>query len=258
MLGFFFSLISTRLRAQLSGLKLQLLYIFQDLLTLFILYQTSESFSALKDSSHSLFGYMLLGELVLRLPTSLIFTPFERIRPWIESGALEYATGFRGGVKRVIFFEALSYALIDLLRCLLTLLICSLFFSSYLSSELLWRAVSVEILSTPLFLLIGLASMPLSLFFRSGRMIVGRLIGLMAIFSGGYFPLKTLGESFSLLSYINPLSLYISAIRDGFSLVHIGALFLLTCISFGLYQFCSFSLERALKSGRFDEILGAG
>ncbi len=256
MLGFIFSILFSRLRSQFKGFKLQLIYVFQDILSLFILYQTSEAFSHVKTTENSLFGYLLIGELVLRLPTTLIFTPFERMRPWIESGALEYAIGFKGGPKKVFIYESFSFALIDLIRCLGTLSLCALIFSDYINRDLYIRAMIVEITTMPLFLMIGLVMLPLSVFYTWGRMVVGRVIGVMAIFSGGYFPLSFLGESQHVLTHLNPLTIYIDSIRVGLNLESLFILLLLYVFVAGLFFLSSSLLIRKLKSGSCEELKG--
>ncbi len=256
MLGFLFNLIFSRVRSQFKGFKLQVIYLLQDLLSIFILFHTSQAFSETKTTEHSLFGYLLIGELILRLPTSLLFTPFERMRPWIESGALEYALSFKGGLKKVIFFESFSYALIDLVRCLFTLSCCAVIFDEFIGRELFFRALIIEIVTMPLFLLIGLTLLPVSIFFSWGRMLIGRGIGLLAIFSGGYFPLQLLGQYQALLEWINPLSIYVKAIKVGFYLSDALTLVAFYLIISMLFTLTSSQMIKRIKSGKYEELKG--
>ena len=252
MLSFFFSMLFTDFKKQFSGHKLQLLHLGQDLLVLFVLYQTSEAFSQVKVSGESLFGHLLFGEIILRLPSMLIFLPTDKMRPWVESGALEYMLSFEGGPNRVILLESLGAGLAQALRSFLLLGCVYLFLPQYLDASLFLRAVVVQVLTLPIFIVVGLSLMPISLYYRWGRSMMGRLIGILGLLSGGYFPLSNFNEYRDLATFFNPLALYVNAIKSAVPVVSIMSGVLIGIMVSTLFLFSSVFFNKRLRNGQIE------
>jgi ABC-type uncharacterized transport system permease subunit len=245
---------------------------FLELLSIFIglsiYYYVSIAFGGSVESGIGQFGgsyfeYVVFGEIFMTLPLYFLDAPFRKLKSSIVEGTFLTYISLPISVNRLIFVLA-SWNLIQVLkRLLFTVLIAVVFFGFSFKVNAIFYLFILSVLSSFVFLGIGLCVASLLMIFGRGASALGYLNTFIAVTSGSYFPLSVLPEWIIATSKtFSPFTLFLESSR----MIHSGRVsfqdFLITSLVLlfwggllflGRYFF-SRSLDHYRKNGRFEVI----
>lgn len=222
-------------------------YILGEILTIFltvlIYYYSSKAFIPNQNLPLNFYGsdfftYILWGDLVLRIPQYLFYSPVRNIKKSIQENTFESMSLFTGSLKKVILGLSLMEITRELSNLLLMLVICLLFFNFHLSWSNLLQSMLLILVALPFFLGVGLIISSLVIWIEKGENFLYYLANIMAILAGVYFPVEVFPAPVQFLGAIfSPFFLFLKynrMILSGqsipmivyFSILIIGCIFL--------------------------------
>jgi ABC-type polysaccharide/polyol phosphate export permease len=208
------------------------------------------------------FTYLLIGELILMLPLSLIESPARAIQYLNQEKMLEYFLT-RPNPFRALIEMALTRSLIGILNIIFIVLIAKFVFGWTLLGSTIFLIVSMSFISFPLFLGIGIIFGSIILYYKRGYSIISQFSYLCSIIAGAYFPTQVFSEKWRMaLSNLSPfnallenLRLFVSGAKINFNFLFIyfdivGLIVLVVSIFFLKQIFLIIRKDGAIESAR--------
>jgi ABC-type uncharacterized transport system permease subunit len=187
-------------------------------LLLATLWFTSKAYSPVALNQVDYFEYLLIGELVLHLPFSLLYQGLRLMkRIGLSNTADQLIVANRSILKMASSFLGV-YFLKNCVRLILLFVLASLFFKAPFSLEQIPIYFLIVLLSSIPFVMLSLSLGSIVLFWGRGENIWGQVSSWMSFLSGAYFPLSIFPQWLQeLLPFINPFALYLEMSRKALS-----------------------------------------
>ncbi len=165
----------------------------------------------------SYFDYVVFGEVILLFPIFCVDWLTRATKISISEGLFDYALTTPLGPYKIIRDIFCSGIWRQILNISLTLFFATVFFS-FPIEQVNWGAVLIlEISFLPTFLGLGIISSAIVIQFGKGQGVISKLLTLLTVGAGLYFPVTTFPEWLqSSLSHISPVSILLTTSRDFF------------------------------------------
>lgn len=167
-----------------------------------------------KDSTWSLFEFVMVGELVLFFVTDSLVIYTQQTRTIIQQNILDPLLNTRTPLYKSIILMGFSSYLLSSLTILFDIGILYFFFDFHYPILAVSKIIFLNISFLFIFIGIGMLASAFLILFKRGGTFLGSVVGTLSIASGAYFPI----EAFPLwlkiiLSYSNPLFILLSESR---------------------------------------------
>lgn len=197
-----------------------LVEIFSILISLTIYWYTSKAFNLkLTDSiskyGHDYFHYLLLGEIFLSIPLTLLSGFIKKTKMLIIEGTFETFISMPVNLLKPLILLNLSDLLIEIFQIFLTLVLAYLLFGFEIPFINILQAISIIIFTLPIFVAIGIVATSVLLIFGRGDNFIGYISTLAAFGSGAFFPIDVFPEIFQkLVTTLSPYTIFLQLIRN--------------------------------------------
>lgn len=184
-------------------------------LTVLIYYYSSKAFVPNQEMNLNFYGadfftYLLWGDLVLRIPQHLFYSPVRNIKRSIQENTFESMLLFTGNLKKVILGLSLMEISREIVSSLIMLIICILFFNFQISLASLVQAILLVFVSFPFFLGIGLLISSIVIWLEKGESLLYYLASVLAILAGVYFPVEVFPKVIQMIgAALSPFFLFL-------------------------------------------------
>jgi len=204
------------------------------------------------------FTFIVVGELALAIPATLITHCVQTFRSYCHTGTLEPMLVARTPFERILVLSAFSSVILALGTSLFTVLVATTIFRLDINLSHVGYAIVFQIVAYPIFLAIGLFSGAVFIYFGRGAGLISSFAGLVGVFAGVYFPTTVFPkQAHELLTLISPYNLLVNQTRnvliEGWTSVASQSLLLLFVgglVFFPLaYYFLGISVEKHRKRG---------
>lgn len=218
-LEFFFQNMKADLREKFRFRSQILWEIFGILVTLAVYFYTAKAFSpAFTGRLHpgtTYFEFVLMGELVLILPSVMLDGQIKSLKRFQKEGLLEIFAVGRVRLAPLMLIASLAFSIKDLLRVLLVLLAAYLIFPFHVDVSSLPLLVLLQILFLPVFCALGALAASVLIYTRRGEHLLSNLHMVIAMAAGAYFPVSVLPEIVQKLSrFLSPFTVLLDQSRD--------------------------------------------
>lgn len=189
------------------------------LLGLTIYWYTAKAFAPAFSGNLGAYGnyfhFVLVGELALLVPISLLEGVARAVRKSQAEGTLELFLSGHRPVAHIPILLSLAVVPRDFSRVLLSLGLAAVVFGFRLPVAALFLLPLLQLLALPLFLAIGMLAASVLVLLGKGEHIVTYLGAAIMAFSGAYFPLEVLPEKFVMIvAQYSPYALFLRLHRD--------------------------------------------
>lgn len=194
MLIFFHYALLNEMRLQFPSRKYFLILLLSQVLTLWAFALTSKAFTPFTSNQVSwmqlnYFSYVVLGEIILMLPLSLMEVYTKSIRfVFINKLELDMIMGKRGLLK--LSYLSMSMVLREFIYLITFIFLAYIFFDFQIPLKPLLLGLSMAFFSLPLFLAIGAIIGTLVLITGRGSTLTSHVNFLFSVCAGVYFPLE--------------------------------------------------------------------
>lgn len=184
-------------------------------LTVLIYYYSAKAFIPNENLSLNFYGadffsYLLFGDLVLRIPQYLFYSPIRNIKKSIQENTFESMTIFGGSLKKIILGLSLMEVAREIFSSFLMLSLALYFFGLQISALQLIQSMIFIIVSLPFFLGVGLIISSLVIWIEKGESFLYYLCNIMAILAGVYFPVEVFPKAVQYLGALfSPFYLFL-------------------------------------------------
>ena len=191
-----------------------ILEILATLLLLIMLWFTSKAYIPHNLNQTGYFQYLLIGELVLHLPFSLLFQGVKVMKRLGLSGGVDQLLVADKSVFKFAWSFLFVYFFKGFLRLALLLLISQLLFELPFEGAKMGTFIVTLAASFIPFSLLSLAIGSVVLFWGRGENIWGQISSWLSLLSGAYFPLSIFPmDLHKILPFINPFALFLEISR---------------------------------------------
>ena len=190
--------------------------IFATLLSLVAYWYTAKAFGSGPQSREpDYFQFLVVNEVILALPISLVGGPAAALREYLSEGVLESFRVLPISRLRILLGPVASYALQQSLQALAIFGAASLLLGLALPLRVGARALLVTLLALPAFLGLGLLSAGVFMRFGRGDSFITTLNTVGAVLGGAYFPSDLFPEFLQNTGgRISPYSILLTEIRN--------------------------------------------
>ncbi len=187
-----------------------ILEILATLLLLATLWFTSKAYTPNNLGERGYFEYLLIGELLLHLPFSLLFQGVRIMKRIGLSSALDQLLVANKSVLKMAGSFLVVYFFKSCIRLFLLFMLSFLFFKAPFAVKFIPYYVMMLIAGVIPFALLSLSIGSVVLFWGRGENIWGQISSWLSFLSGAYFPLSTFPKwAHGVLPFINPFALYL-------------------------------------------------
>jgi len=198
------------------------------------------------------FSYVVFGEIFISIPLFFLIGPFHKLKSLALDGTLETYLSLPISINR--FITVLSFWNFGqtLKRETLTLLIAVLFFQMNFEVFSLLKLILLVLVSSPIFLGIGLCLCYFLFVFGRGGSLIGYINTFVAISSGSFFPLDVMPSWFQNFSLnFSPFTLFLETSRGVYAKSISNELYMIVILKLLLWGLLFFV-------GRFTILKGIG
>ena len=200
------------------------LEVLSTLLMLATFWFTSKAYAPANLDQQGYFAYLLIGELCLHLPFSILFQGIRLMKRLGLSGVVDQLLVAQNSLFRLVFCFLSIYFVKGIIRLFLLILSAGLFFELPFPIAMTPKFFFLQVIVFfPIFFL-SFSVGSIVLFWGRGENIWGQISSWLSFLSGAYFPILIFPVWIqSLLPVINPFALYLEICRrllrqDGLSL----------------------------------------
>ncbi|OUR96689.1 hypothetical protein A9Q84_10120 [Halobacteriovorax marinus] len=210
-------------------------------ISLFIYFYVSKAFGApvegeLLKYKVDYFSYVVFGEIFISLPLFFLVGPFFKLKSLALDGSLETYLSLPISLNRFILVLSFWNFAQSLKRVGLTFLIAVLFFGMQFEMLTLLKLLIIVIVSTPIFLGIGLSLCYFLFVYGRGGSLIGYVNTFVAISSGSFFPLAVMPSWFSEFCLnVSPFTLFLESARSLYAHTLSHELFLIVIVKLLLW-----------------------
>ncbi|MBT4761628.1 MAG: hypothetical protein HOO06_08035 [Bdellovibrionaceae bacterium] len=196
-----------------------LTFILADLGSLFVYFYTAKAFIPKSDFSAQVggdyFSFIVLGELTLLIPVTLLSLYSQQIKQCYFNGTLDLLRVSGRGIEKNIISLATPKLLIVLVKIIITFLFAILLFDFHMPLKVSFGFLVLQLISLPCFLGIGLAAAAVVIYFGRGDKALVVASNFLTVLAGVYFPLTVFSENIqSILVNFSPFGLLLNTVRE--------------------------------------------
>ena len=193
-------------------------HFFAELVTILLYWYTAKALTPKMEFKGQVgddyFVYIILGELVLLLPATLLYSFTKSLKQLIQSQSLDYLSVQPYSRSFFLFNLGMQGLLVRGLQFFVTIFLLYGFFDFGLPLTKLAAISAMILISIPMFIGLGLLAASIVLYFGRGERVIIMASNISYIVAGVYFPVSVFPKYFATaVDWLSPFNILLNSVR---------------------------------------------